>query len=140
MKTSVLVAAILASALSAPVLGTQEKAAPAKPAMSMDMNKRMPQLQENMKKMHQQMEELDATKDPIKREKLMDAHLQTMQQNMAMIRSMGGPIMKGVAEHAGMKSAGRKGSSAGRGARTLYEMMEQRMDSMQRMMEQMLSH
>ena len=56
MKTSILISAIVACALSAPIVSAQEKSAPAKPAMSMDMDKQMPQMQENMKKMQQQME------------------------------------------------------------------------------------
>ena len=61
MKTSILVAAIVGSTLSMPILAAQDKAAPAKPAMSMEMNKQMPQMQENMKKMQQQMEKIRAT-------------------------------------------------------------------------------
>ena len=52
MKTSILVAAIVACAVSAPIVSAQEKPAPDKPAMGMDMNKHMGQMQENMKAMH----------------------------------------------------------------------------------------
>lgn len=136
MKSSILVAAILASVLSTPVLSAQESLVPAKSAISMDTNKQMPQLQENMKKAQQQMDKIRATTDPTEYQKLIQEHMDTMQENMAMIRHMRGPMMEGVVEHAGMKKKGGKRGSD----RTHYEMMEQRMDSMQMMMEQMLSH
>ena len=50
MKTSILLAAMVACTLSASIVSAQEKAALAKPAMNMDMDKHMPQMQENMKK------------------------------------------------------------------------------------------
>lgn len=53
MKTSILVTTIVACVLSVPIVSAQEKSAPAKPTMSMDMDKQMPQMQENMKKMQQ---------------------------------------------------------------------------------------
>ncbi len=59
MKTSILVSAIVAGALTAPIVSAQEKTAPAKPAMSMDMEKQMPQMQQNMKKMQEQMMQHD---------------------------------------------------------------------------------
>ena len=79
MKTSILVAAIVC-ALSTPIVSAQDKSVPAKPAMSMDMDKQMPQMQENMKKMQQQMEKLRATTDPKERQKLMQEHMQAMQK------------------------------------------------------------
>ena len=50
MKTSILLAAILSATLSAPIASAQEISTPAKPAMSMDMDKQMPQMQEHMQK------------------------------------------------------------------------------------------
>ena len=55
MKTSMLVAAIVTCALAAPIVSAQETSAPFKPARSMDMDKQMPQMQENMKKMQEQL-------------------------------------------------------------------------------------
>ena len=111
MKTSILVAAIVACALSAPIVSAQEKSAPAKPAMSMDMDKQMPQMQENMKKMQQQMEKLRATTDPKERQKLMQEHMQTMQENMKTMRGMGGPMMMGSGQRGGMMMGGKKGGT-----------------------------
>ena len=41
MKTSIVIVAIAACALSAPIVSAHEKSAPAKPAMSMDMMQMM---------------------------------------------------------------------------------------------------
>lgn len=67
MRSSMLRAAIVACALSAPFVSAQEKAAPVGPAMSMDMDKQMSRMQENMRQMQQQMERLQATTDPAER-------------------------------------------------------------------------
>jgi hypothetical protein len=145
MKTSILVAAIMAGALAAPFATAQDKSlsspaasaqkrsAPARQALRMDMDKQMSQMQENMKTMQQQMEKLRATTDPQERQKLMQEHMQTMQENMQAMRAMGGPMMMG--------SAGAKGShkhTAHGNMTQRQEMMERRMDMMQMMMEQMM--
>ena len=112
MKTSILVATLVACVLSASIVTAQEKSAPAKPAMRMDLDKQMPQMQENMKKMQQQMEKLQATTDSKERQKLMQEHMQTMQENMQMMRGVGCPMMgmmggdankrMGMMQHRGM--------------------------------------
>jgi len=103
MKTSLLVAAMLGCILSLPVLSAQETALPAKPAISMDMDKKMPQMQENMKKMQQQMDQLRVTGDPAERERLMQQHMQTMQDNMMTMHGMGGMMMQGATGSDAMK-------------------------------------
>ena len=55
MKTPILVSAMVAFAPSAPIVSAQEQSAPAKPAMSMGMDRQTSQMQENMKEMQQQM-------------------------------------------------------------------------------------
>ncbi|MFA6314498.1 MAG: hypothetical protein WCV99_13875 [Sterolibacterium sp.] len=136
MKTSMLIAIIFACGLSAPIVSAQEKSEPAKPAINKDTTNQMPQLRQNMMKAQKQIDKIRSTTDATEYQKLMQAHMDTMQGSMAMIRHMHGPMMDGVVEHAGMKKAGSKRGSD----RTHYEMMEQRMDSMQMMMEQMLQH
>ena len=126
MKTSILVAAIVAGALSAPIVSAQDKHVHPKPAMSMDMDKKMPQMQENMKKMQQQMEQMRATSDPAERERLMQQHMQTMQDNMMTMRGMGGMMMQGYTGHGGMQH-GMPGSDA------MKHAMMAGMDSMQTM-------
>ena len=140
MKTSILLAAILSAALSVPIASAQETSTPAKPAMSMEMNKQMPQMQENMKKMQQQMEKIRATSDPKERQKLMQEHMQAMQENMKTMHGMGGPMMMGGDQRGGKMMADKKGGMAEGDMMKRHEMMEKRMDMMQMMMEQMVQH
>jgi hypothetical protein len=55
METSKLVAAIVVSGPSTPIVSAQNKSAPAGPAMNLGMNKRMSRMQQTMKEMQQQM-------------------------------------------------------------------------------------
>jgi uncharacterized protein (DUF3084 family) len=133
MKTSILISAIVACALAAPIVSAQERPTPAGPAMNMDMDKQLPRMQENMKKMQRQMDRIHKTTDMSERQKLMQEHMQAMQENMKAMRGMGGPMMKGAGEHGGMKGGTREGDMNKR-----QDMMEQRTDMMQMMMEQMI--
>ena len=126
MKTSILAAAIVA-ALSAPIASAQDKPAPAKPPMNMDMGKTAPdtsapaapamnmekdkqdaKIQAEMEKMQQQMDTIASTTDPKERQKLMQEHMKTMQENMKSMQGMGSPKMKGKGEHGGMMMGGKK--------------------------------
>ena len=91
MKTSILAIAIVACALSAPIVSAQDNSAPTGPANSVDMDKQISQMQEHMKVMQQQMEKIRATTDPNERQKLMQEHMQTMQEYMKTMHGMGGP-------------------------------------------------
>ena len=137
MKTSMLVVAIVACALAAPIVSAQEKSAPAKPAMSMDMDKQMSQMQENMKKMQGQMDRIRKTTDPKERQKLMQEHMQSMQEGMNMMRGMGGPMMMGMM---GGKPGATGPGMMGGDPKQQQEMLGRRMDMMQMMMEQMMQH
>jgi len=146
MKTSLLISAIAACGLlaacttPAPVVSAQEQFAPAKPPMSMEMDKHMSKMQENMKTMQQQMAKLRATSDPKERQKLMREHMQTMQENMKTMRGMGGPMMMGSGQSGGMMMGGKKEGMTDADMMKRHEMMEKRMDMMQMMMEQMMQH
>ena len=137
MKTSTLISAIAVCGLlaacttPAPVVSAQDQSAAAKPAMSMDMEKHMSQMQEKMKAMQAQMNTIRSTTDPKERQQLMQEHMQAMQENMKMMRGMGGPMMMG-----GQKGGGIMGGDP----KQRQEMMEKRMDMMQMMMEQMMQH
>lgn len=126
MNTSLLVAAMIGCTLSVPVVSAQETNLSARPAMSMDMDKKMPRMQENMKTMQQQMDQLQATSDPTRRENLMQQHMQTMQENMMTMRGMGGMMMQGSTGQGGMQH-GATGSDA------MKHSMMAGMDSMQTM-------
>ena len=146
MKTSILVAATVACALSAPIVSAQEKPAPAEPAMNMDMgkpamnmgmDKHMSQMPEKMKAMQAQMDKIRNTTDPEERQKLMQEHMQTMQENMKAMRGMGGPMMMDAPKDRGMMG-GKKGRMKDRDMMKRHAMMEKRIDMMQMMMEQMM--
>jgi hypothetical protein len=136
MKTSILIFPIAAFGLlaacttPAPVVSAQEQSAPAKPAMSMDMDKQMSQMQERMKAMQGQMDKIRKTTDSKERQKLMQEHMQAMQENMKAMRGMGAPMMMG----------GKKGGMMEGDMMQRHGMMEKRMDMMQMMMEQMMQH
>ena len=139
MKTSIIVAAIVAGVLSAPIVSAQDKHVHPKPGVTMKEDKQMSQMQENMKTMQQQMEKLQATIDPQERQKLMQEHMQAMQENMQAMHGMGGPMMMGSGQPGGMAMDGKKKMASG-DMMQHHAMMEKRMDMMQMMMEQMVQH
>lgn len=99
MKTSILVAATVTTALS--VVGTyaddahhpDKKGTPAKSAPAKGMP--MGMMQEKMLKMHEQMHKIMQAKDPNQRGKLMQEHMQMMQEHMKMMGGMMGGDGKG---------------------------------------------
>jgi periplasmic protein CpxP/Spy len=139
MKTSILIAAIAACALSVPIAFAQDQAAPDKPAMGMDMGQQMSRMQQNMTAMQAQMEQIRATSDPTERRKLLQAHMQAMQDNMKAMGGMGGPMMMGGGQPGGMAKGDGK-PMAGGDMMQRHQMMENRMSMMHLMMEQMLQH
>ncbi|MBS0336220.1 MAG: hypothetical protein JSS40_05300 [Proteobacteria bacterium] len=114
MKNSLLIAAVIVCAASAPIAWAQDKHVHDKPAMAMDMEK--------MKAMQAQMDTIHIVTDPEVRQRL-------MQEGMKGMRGMGGPMM------GGMPMDGKKGEMMKH-----HAMMEKRMDMMQMMMEQMMQH
>ena len=100
--------------------------------MNMEMDKHMPQMQEKMKAMQAQMDNIRKTSDPKERQKLMQAHMQTMQENMKMMHGMGSGRPGGM-----MTGAKKEGMTDGDMMKR-QEMMEKRMDMMQMMMDQMM--
>ena len=105
MKTSILVAVVVAAALS--VAGayaddthhSDKKGAPAKDAKA-PMAKGMPMgmMQDKMLKMHEQMHKIMQAKDPKERDKLMQEHMQMMQEHMKMMGGGMGGMMGGDAK------------------------------------------
>ena len=143
MKTSILTAAIVAFALTAPVASAQGQAAPAQPAMGMDAQ--MSQMHANMAVMQAQMEKIHATTNPKERRKLMQAHMQTMQESMAMMESMSKPMIMDGGQPGGMAMGGDKGKQGDKGMMggdmmKHHQMMQERMGMMTTMMQQMLDH
>lgn len=93
-------------------------------------------MQPQMKKMMQQMQEIRRTEDPDKRDKLMEEHMQTMQEGMKKMQGMGGAMMM----KKGKMDRGAKGKADASGEDMPMRMqdMEQRMGMMQMMMDQMM--
>ncbi len=138
MKTSILYVAVTACALSSiPLASAQDRDAPTKPEMSMQMNAKMSQMQEKMTKMQSQMDKIHATTDPKERQALMQAHMQTMQECMAMM--MDGDQGAGMAMGGDKSMAGDKDMMGGNMMQR-HQMMEKRLGMMQMMMAHMLQH
>lgn len=139
MKTSMAISAIVACALSAPIVSAQDSSAAAKPEMDMGMHtpmeKPMSQMQENMKAMQAQMDRIHKTTDGKERQKLMQEHMQAMQENMKAMRGMGGPMMMGDGDPGGMMMGGEQGGMTDGDMKKRVEMTEKRMDMMQMTME-----
>jgi hypothetical protein len=146
MKIPLLYVAITACALSSvPLASAQDTAAPAKPAMNMEMDAQMSQMQANVTEMQSQMEKIHATTDPKERQELMQAHMQTMQESMTMMRNMSKPMEMHGGQGGGMAMGADKGMPGEKGMMTgdmmqHHQMMERRMGMMQMMMDQMLQH
>ncbi len=140
MNTPVLVAAILACVLaSVPVASAQDTTTPAKPAMGMEMEQQMSRMQANMRDMQAQMERIRATTDPTERRKLMEAHMQAMQECMTTMRGQDKPTMMSGDQGGGMTMGGSK-ANAGGDMMKHHQVMQSRMAMMELMMEQMLQH
>ena len=93
-------------------------------------------MQEQLKKMQQEMNQIRTTQDPAKRRNLMQQHWQSMMHGMQMMNQCcGGPMMGSM----GMSGSG---CCAGgmHGQMMNPEMMQNRMDMMQMMMDQMMQH
>ena len=133
MKTSILVPAIIASVLLAPVASAHEETAPAEPATNMGLEEQISRLQENMKEMQQQLERLQVTTDPKERRKLMQEHIQTMQESMNTMHGMGGPPM-GCDQRVGI-AKGRHKDEGPDDMMKHHEMMEKRMNMLRMLMD-----
>lgn len=145
MKAPLLFAAVITCALPVPVAFAQDMTAPAKPAISMPIDSHMSQMQTNMTLMQSQMDTIRATTDPKERQKLMQTHMQAMQENVAMMRNMSKPTKMGGGQSGGMAMTAEQGKPSGNGMMggdmmKHHQMMEERMGMMQAMMDQMLQH
>jgi len=123
-------------------------AAPAAPQPEAVADQQIGQAQEIMRKLQDQMGKIRETRDPKERRKLMDEHMQTMQEGMKQLRGMSGMKkpggmtgMQGGAKPGGMMMGGGDGKPGGMmmgGMMKMHEMMDMRMEMMETMMEQMM--
>ena len=94
MKASILAAALSVAVLSStPVVAQPTPDAQAKPTAPnvQEFDKQMAQAQENLKKMQEQMDKIRQAQDPETRQKLLQEHWATMQDNMHLMQGMWGP-------------------------------------------------
>jgi len=148
MKRHALFATLMLSALAMqPVLAVDahhpdQKAGAAAPTADQTIQK----MQANTKRMQSQLEQMAKSKDPAQRQKLLQEHMQTMQENMMAGKSMMGgmmdcPMMKDgmMGGGMGMGMMGGKGGMGTSGGDDMMakrmEMMEKRMDMMQMMIQ-----
>ena len=144
MKKILILVAAAAITVQTSVLYAADKSQPAaqgqNKTMQMGAGKGdMGMMKKNMQVMMKQMDEIHSTKDPEKRQQLMHAHMKNMHKGMQMMRGMGGDMTMGDGKGGGAmmnKGTGENMSCEGKGMR--HQMMVERMDMMQMMMEQMI--
>lgn len=154
MHTRLIISAMMAAALAAPLALAQTPAkadkAATPPTSDADMDKYYAAMQERYKKMQDQMARLSKTKDPKERQKILDEHWITMHEGMDLMMGRGG-MGRGMGYGMGpggggmgMWHGGGMGPGAGMGPMSPEMMeyrqrrMEQRLDMMQMMMDQMV--
>lgn len=98
MKNATLAAVMSAAIFLAPLAQAQ----PTTPSVA-DFDKQMAPVQDNLKKMQEQMDKLRQTQDPQVRQTLLQEHWTTMQNNMQMMHGMGTMGMMGCCAGGSMK-------------------------------------
>lgn len=141
--------------LAAPVMAQQPapsaKASQAQPKAPdvAEFDKQAAQIQENIKKMQEQMDKLRQTQDPQARQKLLQDHWATMQAGMTMMGGMMGPGMMGGQMMGGHMMGGMRGWGNMSGyyqnltpeqQKQHQYMMDQYMNMQQMMMNHMMQH
>lgn len=124
------VAGAIALSLLIPVLPALA-ADTATDASAADQAAAVQRMQEQLKKMQDEMAQIHSTQDPAKRRMLMQQHWQTMEQGMQMMHQCCGGPMMGMMGMGGMHHGHMMMNP---------EMMQNRMDMMQMMMDQMMQH
>lgn len=106
-------------------------------AVSSDVaDAQMAKAQERMKQAQALMAKLRESKDLVERKRLMQQHMQAMRDTMGMMRGMRMGMMGG-GQGMGMMGGGQgKGPAKTGGMMPMHQMMEDRMEMMQMMMEQ----
>ena len=159
MKQLITLGAAAMLAMAAPVAVADDtaagKSAQAKPAApgTAEFDRQMAQAQENMKKRQEQMDRLRQMQDPQARQKLLQEHWATMQNNMQLMQGMWGPGMMGCCAVGPMMGMGGMGGHMMGGPmwgdyrrmtpeqlRQRQYMMERYMPMQQMMMDHMMQH
>jgi hypothetical protein len=152
MNKSILVSVLAACALSAVPAMSQQVAPAAKSPQAQqkapdvaEFDKQAALIQENIRKMQQQMTQLGQIQDPKARQKLLQEHFATMQSGMSMMSGMWGTGMMGHMMGGGMMGGGMMGwgSMSGYYQNLTPEQQKQRqymMDQYLSMQQMMMSH
>lgn len=89
MKTSKPLSAIVSDGPSAPIVSGRNWSASAKQITPIVMDKRMSKMRVTIIRMQQQTKRIWAATDPKVRQKLLHVYVQTLQESMKIMRSMG---------------------------------------------------
>lgn len=131
---------LLASVASAAIAQETKGAKP--PGIGSADEKQVTRIQENIKRMQQQMEQIRNPRDLKVRDRLLREHMSAMQENLYMMRGMGGNLLNAMTQASG--SAGSAGSAGAATSTTdpsqRDHFLERRMDMMHMMMEQIVQH
>jgi hypothetical protein len=139
VKNPLIVSAILACALPLSVALADDAVAPTEPAMHTDsgmagdMDKQMSRMHQNMTDAQHQMDQFQATADPKARRTLMQEHMRTLLDSMAIMRAMADHPMKDGGHDGGMHQP-----PAGGDMKPRHDMMHGHMQMMQMLLEQMM--
>lgn len=135
--------------VAAPVLAFAQGGSGQMPRGAMMNQEQMQQMNENMTQMQAMRQEMRNAESDAERQRIREKHMEYMQNHMGMMRGgMMGPGMMGGGQGM-MNNQGKKQSGNGQDKRAgspdmddeqRMEMMENRMNQMQLMMEQMLEH
>jgi hypothetical protein len=139
MKTITLSAIAASIALAMPALA-EDAHHPAQPGgtpttQAQPDGKTVQKMQGNLSVMQKQLERLGKAKTAEERQKLMDDHMKTMQENMGMTKGMQSGMMDCPMMQGGMGMKGQGKVSPDDMMSKRMEMMEKRMDMMQMMMQ-----
>ena len=126
------------------------------PGGSMMNQEQMQQMNDNMSRMQGMMQEMGSATSEAERQRIREQHMESMQEHMGMMRGSmmgqgmkigngqdmmnGQGMMNGRSKNKPDKAQGNRSGGAGMDSEQRLEMMEQRMNQMQLMMEQMLEH
>jgi hypothetical protein len=109
-------------------------------------DKQAEQIQQNLKKAQEEMDQIRKTEDPIERERLLQGHWTTMQGTMAMMDGMWGPGLMGdqCCDQGAMGAQGSTGAGhmmgGGMWMKQRQYMMGEYMGLQQKMLDQIMQH
>jgi len=140
MKTKLLILTAALTALPVSIIYANDAHHPNKMSPGTTMKGgmgMMGNMHTKMQNMMQQMNEIRNTKDPDKRDYLIDKHMKSMREGMKM---MDDGMMGGKGKMAGMSNMDKNKNMNKEDMQKRMSMMEERMNMMQGMMGQMMNH